>query len=295
MWQSITKQLSDVLMFDFKIEERVRIEGGDISKCYMISDGEQRYFIKVNDREFLPRFEAEADGLRHLSKTDSIFVPEYVHHGISKDCSFIVLNYIPLKPLECDKGNYKLGLQLAKLHNWGEQKEYGFDQDNYVGATLQPNNWNKNWARFFSEQRIGWQLQLLQEKGIEFGPADLIVDTVYDVLRGHSPKPSLLHGDLWSGNASNSAFGPICYDPACYWGDSECDIAMTELFGGFLPDFYQGYESVRPLPFEYQQRKPVYNLYHVLNHCNLFGGHYLDEATALIEQLLEDHRTVSPR
>lgn len=285
MWQSIAQQLSEVLVFDYKISEKVRLNGGDISQSYMISDGEQRYFIKVNDRSFLPRFELESEGLTALKQSDTLFLPEVVHVGHCKDHAFLILNYIPCKPLESAKASYRFGLQLAKHHSWGDQREFGFDADNYVGATLQPNSWHKNWARFFSEQRIGWQLQLMQEKGVEFGQSDEIVAIVYERLAAHHPTPSLLHGDLWSGNISNTPVGPMLYDPAPYWGDSECDIAMTELFGGFMSDFYQGYESLRPLDSGYQSRRDVYNLYHILNHCNLFGGRYLDDAQNIVDSL----------
>lgn len=285
MWQAISQQLSETLMFTFQIRERTRIMGGDICECYMISDGEQRYFVKVNERKFLPIFEAEADCLRELRLSGTVSVPELVLVGQSKENAFIILNYIATKPLDSGQRSFDFGVNLARLHLWGEQKEYGFDNDNYIGATLQPNSWMKKWDRFFAEQRIGWQLQLLNEKGVSFGDINTIVDDTRDLLANHNPKPSLLHGDLWHGNVANTAFGPLCFDPACYWGDRECDIAMTELFQGFEPEFYKGYESIAPLELGYQQRKQIYNLYHILNHCNLFGGHYLDEATNIIEEL----------
>ncbi|WCE31054.1 fructosamine kinase family protein [Vibrio sp. SCSIO 43137] len=286
MWQAISQRLSDELMFDFKIRERTRVEGGDINECYMISDGEQRYFVKVNSREFQVKFEAEADNLKELRATDTVYVPELVLFDNCKESAYLILNYIATKPLDNGKASYQLGESIAKLHQWGEQQEYGFDQDNYLGATLQPNQWRKKWSRFFSEQRIGWQLKLLEEKGISFGHIDDIVETINERLINHHPKPSLLHGDLWHGNVANTAFGPLCYDPACYWGDRECDIAMTELFEGFQPEFYQGYESIAPLDLGYSERKPIYNLYHILNHCNLFGGHYLDEADQYFSGIL---------
>lgn len=287
MWHAISQQLSDVLMFEFKIEEKTKLDGGDISECYVINDGEQRYFVKCNEKSFLGRFESEAECLHALRQTNTVYVPELVHIGSSKHNSFIILNYLPTKPLDDDKSSYHFGVQLAKLHLWGEQKEYGFDSDNYIGSTVQPNAWNKKWARFFSEQRIGWQLQLLAEKGIKLCPINEMVEHVNRRLTNHNPKPALLHGDLWHGNVANSPFGPICFDPACYWGDRECDIALTELFECFEPEFYQGYESVLPLSYEYQERKPIYNLYHILNHCNLFGGHYLEEADRYISRLYE--------
>lgn len=286
MWQTLIQQLSDTLMFEFNPVEKEKVSGGDISDCYMISDGEQRYFVKINTRDSLAKFEIEGENLRSLRETSTVQVPELVMIGTSKNHAFIVLNYLPTKPLDNATNSYEFGVQLAKLHQWGEQKEYGFDADNYIGSTLQPNPWDKKWGRFFAEQRIGWQLQLLREKGIELFNISELVDVVQSRLANHSPRPSLLHGDLWHGNVANSVFGPICYDPACYWGDRECDIAMTELFEGFQPEFYQGYESILPLSLDYVERKNIYNLYHVLNHYNQFGGHYLVEAESLIKKIL---------
>ena len=286
MWQAISQQLSDTLLFDYQITEKVRLSGGDISESYMINDGEQRYFVKINDREFLSKFEVEAESLHLLRETSTLFVPEVVLVGKTKNASFLILNYLPTKPLEDGPNSFKFGQQLAHLHQWGEQKEFGFDTDNYLGSTLQPNKWHKKWCVFFAEQRIGWQLQLLKEKGVTLVDIDDFIDVVKQRLAYHAPKPSLLHGDLWNGNAALTAFGPICYDPACYWGDRECDIAMTELFDGFQPEFYQGYESVMPLSSSYEERKDIYNLYHVLNHCNLFGGHYLEQAQLVINKII---------
>lgn len=285
MWQAISEQLSETLMFSFVIREKTKLSGGDISESYMISDGEQRYFIKVNHREFLAKYEAEAENIRCLRETNTVVVPELVHLGKSKQNAFLILNYLPTKPLENAESNYAFGQRLAALHQWGEQKEYGFDSDNYIGSTLQPNQWSRKWSRFFAEQRIGWQLQLIKEKGVSLTDISDFTQKIQHLLSHHQPRPSLLHGALWSGNVANSACGPICYDPASYWGDRECDIAMTELFGGFKPEFYQGYESVLPLAADYQQRKSIYNLYHLLNHYNLFGGHYLDESQQLIDQI----------
>ncbi len=286
MWQAISQQLTETLMFEYDIIEKERISGGDINHCYMISDGEQRYFVKTNTRDFLSKFEIEAQNLHLLRHTSTVMVPELVHIGTTKECAFIVLNYLATKPLDDNSHSFRFGQQLAHLHQWGEQKEFGYDLDNYIGSTLQPNTWHKKWSTFFAEQRIGWQLQLLREKGIFLADIADLIDVVKGQLSHHNPRPSLLHGDLWQGNCAISAFGPICFDPACYWGDRECDIAMTELFGGFEPEFYQGYESIAPLELGYTQRKNVYNLYHLLNHCNLFGGHYLDKSQQLVDEIL---------
>ena len=286
MWQAITQQLSDTLLFQYDIIEKTKLDGGDISESYMISDGKERYFIKINDKEFLPVFEAETESLRILRESNSVHVPEHVLTGSTKDHAFIILNYLVTKPLDDSTNSYAFGVQLAKLHQWGDQKEYGFDIDNYIGSTVQPNNWTKKWCQFFAEQRLGWQLQLLHEKGIDLVNIEDFLEVVKQRLSNHSPRPALLHGDLWSENVANSPIGPICYDPASYWGDRECDIAMTELFGGFEPEFYQGYESILPLDIGYVERKDIYNLYHILNHYNQFGGHYLDEAEYLTKKIL---------
>lgn len=286
MWQAIADQLSETLMFSFNILEKSPIHGGDINDCYMISDGEQRYFVKINQRDFYSNFEIEAESIHVLRQSGSVSVPEHILTGKCKDHAFLILNYLPTKPLDDADSNYKFGQQLAKLHQWGEQKEYGFDQDNYIGSTLQPNKWDKKWGRFFAEQRIGWQLQLMKEKGVKLVDIEEFTHLIQDRLSGHQPRASLLHGDLWGGNVANSPFGPICYDPACYWGDRECDLAMTELFSKFHPDFYLGYESIFPIDSHYNQRKDIYNLYHLLNHYNQFGGSYLDQCESSISHIL---------
>jgi len=284
MWQAISHQLSDVLGKPFKISERETLEGGDINDCYCIGDGNDRFFLKLNDRDLLVRFETEAESLRILNEAECVQVPQFLHLGTCREKSFLILNYLPTKVLDNDSA-YTLGQELAQLHSWGEQAEYGFDLDNYIGLTPQPNKWRRRWCRFFAEQRIAWQLQLCREKGINLGNIDTITSRVIDILMHHQPKPSLLHGNLWHGNTAVTVTGPIIFDPSCYWGDRECDIAMTELFGGFPRSFYDGYQSVWPLGDGYQERKELYNLYHVLNHCNLFGGSYIAQAEHSIEKL----------
>ncbi|AUI86093.1 hypothetical protein BS333_06680 [Vibrio azureus] len=286
MWQAISQQLSATLMFEYCITEKSKISGGDISQSYMINDGFQRYFVKINDRSFLTKFETEAESLHLLRESSSLFVPEVVLVSNTKTHAFIILNYLPTRPLDDSRHSFQFGQKLARLHLWGEQKEFGFDCDNYLGSTLQPNQWHKKWSVFFAEQRIGWQLQLLKEKGVILVDVGDFVSFARQSLVNHFPTPSLLHGNLWSGNTTLSPAGPLCFDPACYWGDRECDIAMTELFGGFQSDFYTGYQSVAPLAEGYKQRRDLYNLYHILNHCNLFGGHYFEQAESLIKKIL---------
>ncbi|CAM3713910.1 Fructosamine kinase [Vibrio aerogenes CECT 7868] len=287
MWQGILQQLSETLRREFNLIDKQKIRQEGNNSYYLIRNQTEKFFVKISDdvQESLPRFICESDNLIALSHCNHVSMPKPVLVGKAKSHAFLILEYLQIKPLEDSRHSFLFGEQLARLHQWGEQKEFGFDQDNYIGMQIQPNPWNKHWHTFFAEQRIGWQLQLLHEKGIVFVDIDKFVARVSSLLAHHHPQPSLLHGDLWHGNVADTGSSPCCYDPACYWGDRECDIAMTELFGGFEPEFYQGYESILPLDFAYEERKHLYNLYHILNHCNCFGGHYLTDAQKLVDRI----------
>ncbi|MBD1575586.1 MULTISPECIES: fructosamine kinase family protein [Vibrio] len=290
MWQAITQQLSDVLSFEFILREKERLNDGETNRCYLIGDGEQRYFIKVNERNCLAKFEAEFENLSALNATATLCVPEPILCGTTKTHSFLVLNHYVTKPLQLDADFYQLGQQLARLHCWGEQRDYGYDADTYVGLNLQPNAWHKKWCLFFAEHRIGWQLQLLKEKGIEFGDIETIVQKVKLSLAGHQPNPSLLHGALSRHNVALSFAGPLCYDPSSFWGDREYDLAIAEYDGPANAAFMQGYQALSPLDNGYQQRKTVYQLYYLLCLCNQYGGEYLIECDNTISSfLVEKH------
>lgn len=292
MWHGIEQQLSQVLAFEFIIQEKESLIGGDVNQCYMISDGQQRYFVKINEREYLQKFESEIDNLSDLLHTSTISVPQPVTCGVVKNNAFLVLNYLPTKPLISPADQYHFGQQLALLHQSGDQKEYGYDADTYVGLNLQPNAWHKKWGIFFSEYRIGWQLQLLKEKGIEFGDIEHIVRLVKQRLGAHSPTPSLLHGNLNRNNYALSVNGAICYDPSSYWGDPECDLAIIEAFSQLGPDFFSGYEAISPLDKGYYKRKDLYQLYYLLCQCNQYGGEYLTLCLNQIQALQETSSTV---
>lgn len=285
MWASISEQLTQALGHAFPIKEKQAIDGGNISHVYRISNGRDSYVVKVNTRDFLPQYQAEEDSLMRLSHTHTIMVPKAIISGQTKSHAFIILEDLPSSPLQSESCSYQLGQQLAKLHQWGEQKQYGYDDDNFIGAIPQPNVWTNKWHQFFAEQRIGWQLQLLKEKNMALVEIESFVALIKERLSHHHPKPALLHGDLWRDNVGQTPSTPICYDPASYWGDRECDLAMTELFGQFPASFYDGYHSIWPLDEGYPHRKAIYNLYHILNHCYLFGGDYLNHAIVLIDEI----------
>jgi len=175
------------------------------------------------------------------------------------------------------------------MHQQSSHGQFGWQQDNYICNTQQPNDWQRNWRTFFAEQRIGWQLQLLAEKSIKLGHIEHIISICHDALLHHQVTPCLVHGDLWQGNLGFSETGVYIFDPASYYGDREVDIAMTELFGRMPEEFYQGYQNTYPLDKGYDQRKVVYNFYHILNHANLFGGVYIEQSKASLSRILALH------
>jgi fructosamine-3-kinase len=211
--------------------------------------------------------EAEVDGLRALGAV--VRVPRILEHG----ADFILLEQLDLKR----SGDWSaLARMLAALHRTTGPR-FGWHTDNYIGATPQINSWRDDWSVFFKECRLAPQLALAKKNGYA-----VEIQGALKVLEGHKPKPSLLHGDLWAGNAGFIKEGPVLFDPAVYYGDREADLAMTELFGGFPREFYEAYDEAWPLDEGYEQRKPLYNLYHLLNHLNLFGGGYLAQVEATL-------------
>ncbi len=268
----------------FRCTSCVAATGGCIHRSFIIQGASERYFVKTNDRKVLDAFEAEADGLAALAQA-GIRVPHAICRGETGAQAFLVLEYLELRS---GGEGALLGRALALLHA-SRGAAHGWHRDNYIGATVQRNRPHPSWAAFFREQRIRPQLELAAKNGhrrLE-RPGEKLCARIEALLSAHQPQPSLLHGDLWSGNAAWLADGtPVLFDPAVYYGDAEADLAMTELFAGFPASFYAAYREVRPVESGYAVRKDLYNLYHVLNHVNLFGGSYTAQARSLMERLL---------
>lgn len=263
------------------------VAGGCINQAYSISFDDQRYFVKLNRVDRLSQFEDEADGLDALSAAEAIRVPRCLGYGVTGRHAYLVLEYLDLN----GRGDpAHAGRQLAALHQHRAQR-FGWRRDNTLGNTQQPNTPSDSWIEFWQQQRLGHQLNLAATRG-ENGPLQARGQRLLEVvpaLLDHAPPPSLLHGDLWGGNFAYERTGqPVIFDPAVYYGDRETDLAMSELFGGFPADFYAAYCEAWPLPAGYPVRKQLYNLYHVLNHLNLFGGSYRQQALTLIDQLLAE-------
>ncbi|HVN35143.1 MAG TPA: fructosamine kinase family protein [Casimicrobiaceae bacterium] len=268
----------------------VRLSGGTFGGAWRLESGGGRYFVKTQDASRLAMLEAEADGLRELSRAGAIRVPASRACASAGGCAFLVLEWLDFGDGGRDAA---LGAALAQLHRTTADR-YGWRRGNAIGATPQDNRWSDDWAAFFRDRRIGPQLELAARNGS--GEAlqrdgERLLAAIPSLLAGHAPAASLLHGDLWCGNAARLASGEaVIYDPAVYFGDREADLAMTELFGGFGSDFHAAYRAVSPVDCGYAVRRTLYNLYHVLNHFNLFGGGYDSQAQTMIAQLLTEVR-----
>jgi fructosamine-3-kinase len=253
------------------------------------SSGKRSYFAKINDAEHAAMFDAEADGLAALADSKAIAVPAVVAHGSDDERSWLVLEWLDLSPLDAASAG-AMGRALAALHRV-KRERFGWKRDNYIGASPQVNGWSDDWVAFWRDRRLHAQLRLaahnrLPSKMIDRG--ERLATDCAAFFRTYAPRPSLLHGDLWGGNASAARSGPCVFDPAIYVGDREADMAMTMLFGGFPPAMLAAYRDEFPLDEGFTVRRDFYNLYHVLNHANLFGGGYVSQAAQSIERLLAE-------
>ncbi len=285
MWHYIAQAIATETQQSFIIKDKKSIANGTVGRYYRISAGDRQYFVKIHNKDHLAHFRAEALSLKQIQSTKQITCPKVIALGSYIDKSFLVLTYIPFSHPE-PKTWYKLGQQLALMHKKSQHKRCGWQQNNFIGDSQQPNKWHSQWQQFFSEQRIVWQLRLLSKKSVLLGDIQHISKVCQQLLQHHKVTPCLVHGDLWRGNIGFYQNNPVIFDPACYYGDREVDLAMTELFGFFPSDFYQGYHDTYPLDKGYEVRKTMYNLYHILNHANLFGGIYIKQAKAMLTRLL---------
>ncbi|HKV96432.1 MAG TPA: fructosamine kinase family protein [Gammaproteobacteria bacterium] len=245
------------------------------------------WFVKIaaDDPRMLA---AEADGLRALAECRELRVPEVT----ATDDGFLVLEWLDFGG-KTPQAAAQLGEQLATQHrNFGAH--FGWRRNNFIGATPQFNTPNDDWVSFFREHRLGFQLRLAAENGYRGALQEQgarLMQSLPAFFAGHVLQPSLLHGDLWGGNWGVLSSGePVIFDPAVYYGDREADLAMTELFGGFPPEFYSAYEAIWPLDAGYRTRRDLYNLYHVLNHLNLFGETYQVQSLDLMRRLNAETR-----
>ncbi|MEG4532633.1 fructosamine kinase family protein [Microcoleus sp. D2_18a_D3] len=303
MWEKIAAHICETTGETFSIDNRRSVSGGCINQGYSISSSSRTYFVKINQASQVAMFEAEALGLEQMGETQTIRVPEPICWGTEGNSAYIVLEWLDLGGRGGDRAWEEMGRKLAAMHKYtppnppllrgGEEPNstllrgvFGWEINNTIGSTIQINNWTANWAEFWAEHRIGYQLKLARRRGGHFPQGERLLEMIPELLAGYEPQPSLVHGDLWGGNAGVTSAGePVIFDPAAYFGDREVDIAMTELFGGFPAQFYRGYNQVWSLDSGYEERKTLYNLYHILNHFNLFGGSYESQANQMISRI----------
>jgi fructosamine-3-kinase len=269
--------------------------GGCISEGVVLADGAQMFFIKLNHAARLPMFEAEIDGLQRLAATRTLRVPVPIVCGVVDSQSFLALEYLPLEDSDAPE---HLAEQLIALHQHTDT-HFGLARDNFIGTNEQCNTPSLDWVSFWSSCRLQPQLERAARNDLDpaiLALADQLIEAMPALFTDYRPRPSLLHGDLWGGNygyvagEGGAPSQPVIFDPAVYFGDREADIAMTELFGGFPPRFRHAYEAAWPLDPGYGVRRQLYNLYHVLNHFNLFGGSYAAQAQRLLQRLLSEVR-----
>lgn len=277
--------LARVFGSNIHVTHRSPVSGGDISSAarLRLSSGES-VFVKENRAELAPMFAAEAEGLRALGEAASVSgappVPQVFGSGVDEGRAFILLSHIPVAPRVPGGIGTRFGRALAALHRENRRDSCGFHADNWIGSTPQRNSRCGSWFEFFAEHRLGFQWELARRGGFGGPSGDRALESLQRRLSDLLPdvdnrRPSLLHGDLWGGNWLAGADGRAwLIDPAVHYGHREADLAMTRLFGGFPPGFHDAYTEAWPLEPGFDERADIYNLYHLLNHLNLFGSSY---------------------
>lgn len=285
LFEALQKELS------CSVSNAVRaVSGGSIHHAIRIDTSRGAVFVKYGPRSIAPHFDAECAGLRELARSGAVRTPSVLAVGSSSECAFIALEWIEFGTVTA-VSDARLGEQLAQLHRV-TAAGFGWDRDNYIGATPQPNAWRQSWIELWQRDRLAHQLELVRVNG---GPPRLLaggerlIERVPTFFSGYTPVPALIHGDLWSGNRAAGAQGqPVLFDPAVYYADREAELAMMHLFGGFHDDLYRAYEMAWRCDAGAGVRRDLYQLYHVLNHLNLFGGAYRSQAERMIQRLLAE-------
>jgi fructosamine-3-kinase len=287
---AIAASLAETLALEVAPQPAQRLQGGCINETFRWETSSGALFLKIGSPKAREAFAAEAAGLGELARAQAVRIPRVRALGSTRSAAYLALEWIDFGSCT-HRSEALLGEQLADQHRVSSAR-FGWERDNTIGSTPQRNDWSSDWIEFFRERRLRVQLDLarrnghagrLQERGAR------LLELMGAYFSSYRPMPSLLHGDLWGGNwGTDSAGAPVIFDPAVYYGDREADIAMTSLFGGFSDAFYTAYQGSWPLDPAAGTRRTLYNLYHVLNHLNLFGGSYAEQASSMIDHLLAE-------
>tara|TARA_B100000965_G_scaffold372352_1_gene361968 strand:+ start:1710 stop:2597 length:888 start_codon:yes stop_codon:yes gene_type:complete len=271
------------------IEKIIPVGGGCIHKawCVQLENG-KKVFAKSNHIDNINMFKFERECLLVLKKFANesyICIPKPIGLISFQSICILLLEWIDIKQSQ----QYLLGKGLALLHKLSTEennKNFGWGDEGFIGSSSQIKGWDSNWGKLFVNYRLKPQLIKAATWGLRVDDYEDVFIYLSSYLNDHNPKVSLVHGDLWSGNCGSAKNGlGILYDPACYWGDREVDISMTKLFGVFNTEFYKGYEEIWPLDNFSKDRTDIYNLYHLLNHANMFGGSYKDTSLKILKDL----------
>ncbi len=286
-WAVITQHLRDAgVAIPDPVAPRP-VSGGDISAAWRLDTDSGSVFLKTGPVSSAEMFFAEAEGLAELAAADAVRVPQVLAAHADEAMAFVALEWLDTGRGSADTERL-LGEQLAAMHRVTRDR-FGWHRDNTIGLTPQHNPWSGDWVEFFREHRLLFQLRLAEQNGFRGELQEMgarLAKRMPVFFERYDPVASLLHGDLWGGNWASCEGEPVIFDPAVYYGDRETDIAMTQLFGGFGRAFYTAYEDAWPFESGYRERLKLYQLYHVLNHLNLFGSGYLGRATSLMRELL---------
>ena len=289
LWIELAKTVSETLQRDFAISTQRLLGGGAANTAHRLEGSGLVFFVKLGSLGAFERFRTEALALQEIHQTHTIYVPKPICWGTTEAQAYLVMDFLELGGTP-PGGAKQLGTQLAAMHRTVRDR-FGWELNNTIGASPQQNGWAEDWVQFFGENRLRFQLRLASRNGYAgawMQECDRLIEHLPAFFTHYQPQPSLLHGDLWSGNYGFTRDGqPTIFDPALYYGDREADLAMTELFGGFPPQFYTSYQQTFPLDSGYQQRKVLYNLYHLLNHLNIFGSGYMAQVQQSIHQCLD--------
>ena len=275
--------MSEAIHTPFELTNKQLLNTHSSFKHFKIHDSKHEFLVKVAPIEQFELFETEANARDLLTRDSDFVIADTVTLGKSKEFAFLVLEY--LEDLDSIDNWYLCGRTLAKMHVKCEQQMFGSDEDNFVIGQPQPNQWHKKWHVFFAEERLGWQLQLLDEQNTKL----VDIDEFIQIIKPHIPhhvSPSLLHGHFWKGNIKFYKGKPMLLDPASYYGDKHVDIATAELFATMPDSFYSGYQSVSSIEL-YPMLRDIYQLYPLLLLANRFAGDYLNQAKTKIKHILE--------
>ncbi len=284
----IENTLSTTLKLEVEIEHVEKVSGGSVNDSFKLSTKDNAFFIKINNENKFPGlFNAEANGLKLLRSSQSFHIPEVISTGTFNELGYLILPYVEQgKP----SPNFwtTFANQLAQLHQ-NSAEYFGLENDNYNGSLAQVNSKKLTWASFFVENRLMIQCKMARDTQRVDGAFVQEIEKIYPKIEALFPseKPSLLHGDLWSGNylvGINDR--PVLIDPAVYYGHREVDIAMCMLFGGFDRKMYDRYHEVFPLESDWESRVDIANLYPLLVHVNLFGASYAKRVRQVIKPFI---------